>query len=204
MRPFNYLSRIEPPSSHLPDQLCRNWHLGSLERENVETFRRYAGCRGFTGPVPLPLWIRVFEAMRLLAGTIPAWWKFVKSLSEKWHRAHPASDGKSREKCTCVGFSTTQDCARIMGQHRHHSPGSKIVCLICLSCVAGDMILIRRLLDGDWTEDFGATTGRAGRDDLRSPGDRLRVRGRRSDRGLIYQTHYGKPSSTPERPRDSS
>ena len=36
---------------HLPDILCRNWHLrGDFSPP---------GCRGFTGPVPPPLWMRV-------------------------------------------------------------------------------------------------------------------------------------------------
>jgi hypothetical protein len=32
----------------LSERVCRNWHLEII-----------SGCRGFIGPVPLPLWIRV-------------------------------------------------------------------------------------------------------------------------------------------------
>jgi hypothetical protein len=32
--------------------LCRNWHLATC-----------VGCRGFIGPVPLPLWIRAVEVI---------------------------------------------------------------------------------------------------------------------------------------------
>gem|GEM_PF-4663108 len=49
-------ANIRTSLSHLPDcdrvdlnkRVCRNWHLEIV-----------SGCRGFIGPVPLPLWIRV-------------------------------------------------------------------------------------------------------------------------------------------------
>jgi len=43
-------------SSHLPELVCRSWHPGRSVGRRRPTG---SGCRGFIGPVPPPLWIRV-------------------------------------------------------------------------------------------------------------------------------------------------
>jgi len=42
---------------------CRNWHLGA-------SLPKSPGCRGFTGPVPPPLWMR-FHPVLLLGASLP-------------------------------------------------------------------------------------------------------------------------------------
>ena len=55
--------KLTPPPSHLPpagDARGRNWHRNDL----------LSCCRGFTGPVPQPLWIRFGERIESKLQTI--------------------------------------------------------------------------------------------------------------------------------------
>ena len=51
--------------SHLPELVCRIWHP---DRRSLHHCAPLLGCRGFVGPVPPPLWIRV--AYLIVAETI--------------------------------------------------------------------------------------------------------------------------------------
>ena len=51
--------------SHLPEPtwVCRSWHHGMCG-----SYATQPGCRGFTGPVPPPLWIRFMRNLFSLLG----------------------------------------------------------------------------------------------------------------------------------------